>query len=216
MIRPFQRSPTRQHGWTPWDTQARCLLCYKSAPASRRRGHRRGQTVDAQTSTSPGYTSYAARNGLGTNSGEPSIGVNWHSGRVFVEANTQTLRVTFKDAVSPGTATWEDKSATPPQCTAATTFDPILFTDHATGRTFESQLIPTPALASLTCFSDTDGDSWTPSEGGGIGSGIDHQTLGGGPFGPAAVGPVGGYADAVYYALKTLAPRSVLSVAMAG
>jgi BNR repeat-like domain len=157
------------------------------------------QVVDAQTSPIPGYTNYAAPNGLGNNGGEPSIGINWHSGRVLVQANTQTLRVSFNDAVSPATAAWEDKSATPPRCTAATSFDPILFTDHTTGRTFESQLIPTPALTSLTCFSDTDGDSWTPSEGGGIGSGIDHQTLGGGPFAPASVGPIGAYADAVYY-----------------
>ena len=92
--------------------------------------------------------------------------------------------MTFNDAVSPVTATWEDKSATLPRCTAATSFDPILFADHTTGRTFESQLIPTPVLASLTCFSTSDGDSWTPSEGGGIGSGIDHQTIGGGPFAP--------------------------------
>jgi hypothetical protein len=155
--------------------------------------------VYALTTASPGYTNYAAPNGLGTNAGEPSIGINWHSGRVLVQANTQTLRVTFNDAVSPATATWEDKSATPPQCTAATSFDPILFTDHTTGRTFESQLIPTPALTSLTCFSDTDGDSWTPSQGGGIGSGIDHQTLGGGPFAPGLVGPLGSYPDAVYY-----------------
>jgi hypothetical protein len=155
--------------------------------------------VQAVTTTGPGYTNYPAPNGLGTNAGEPSIGINWHSGRVLVQANTQTLRVTFNDAVSPATATWEDKSATPPQCTAATSFDPILFTDHTTGRTFESQLIPTPVLTSLTCFSDTDGDGWTPSEGGGIGSGIDHLTLGGGPFAPGLVGPLGSYPDAVYY-----------------
>jgi hypothetical protein len=155
--------------------------------------------AQALTTTGPGYTNYAAPNGLGTNAGEPSIGINWHSGRVLVQANTQTLRVTFNDALSPATATWEDKSASPPQCTAATSFDPILFTDHTTGRTFESQLIPTPVLTSLTCFSDTDGDSWTPSEGGGIGSGIDHPTLGGGPFAPGLVGPLGSYPDAVYY-----------------
>jgi hypothetical protein len=89
--------------------------------------------------------------------------------------------------------------------TAVTTFDPILFTDRTTGRTFESQLIPTPVLTSLTCFTDSDGDGWTPSEGGGIGSGIDHQTLGGGPFAPAPVGPIGAYPDAVYYCSQAVA-----------
>ena len=155
--------------------------------------------TNAQVSTVPGYTSYAATNGLGINAGEPSIGVNWKSGRVLLQAHTQTLRVTFNDGVSPATAMWEDKSGMPPICTAPTSFDPILFTDHATGRTFESQLIPTPVLSSLTCLTDTDGDSWTPSEGGGIGSGIDHQTLGGGPFTAGLPGPLGAYPDAVYY-----------------
>jgi hypothetical protein len=157
------------------------------------------EPVYAQTSPSPIYTNYAAPNGLGTNAGEPSVGVDWRSGRVLVQAFTQTLRVIFNDAVSPATATWADKSAALPQCTAATSFDPILFTDHATGRTFESQLTPTPVLTSLTCFSDNDADSWTPSEGGGIGSGIDHQTLGGGAFAPGLVGAIGAYPDAVYY-----------------
>src|SRR5262249_40214568 len=67
--------------------------------------------ASAQTATAPTYTNSPASNGLGMNGGEPSIGVNWHSARVFVQANIQTLRVTFNDAVSPATATWEDKSA---------------------------------------------------------------------------------------------------------
>jgi len=160
--------------------------------------HAAGAAADAQTSPGPSYNNYAATNGLGVNAGEPSIGVN-RSGRAFVQAKTQTLRVTFNDTVSPATAAWEDKSPALPQCTAPTTFDPILFTDQTTGRTFESQLIPAPVLASLTCFTDTDGDGWSPSEGGGVGSGIDHQTLGGGPFGLGPVGAIGSYPDAVYY-----------------
>jgi hypothetical protein len=157
-----------------------------------------GGTI-AQVSTVPGYTNYAAANGLGTNAAEPSIGTNWKSGRVLLQAGTHTLRVTFNDAVSPATAVWEDKSGVAPICAAPTTFDPILFTDRTTGRSFESQLIPTPVVSSLTCMSDTDGDSWTPSEGGGIGSGIDHQTLGGGPFAAGLPGAVGAYPNAVYY-----------------
>src|SRR5437879_1820616 len=42
--------------------------------------------------------------------GEPSIGVNWNTGKVFFEAGNHTLRVTFNDAVKPATATWEDRS----------------------------------------------------------------------------------------------------------
>jgi BNR repeat-like domain len=162
------------------------------------------ESAYAQAVTSPSYSIYPPPTGLGTNGGEPSIGVNWKSGRVLVQAGLQTLRVTFNDAVAPATATWEDKSAALPRCTAASGFDPILFTDHATGRTFESQLVPSPVLTSLTCLTDSDGDSWTPSQGGGVGSGIDHQTLGGGPFAPGLVGPLGAYPDAVYYCAQAI------------
>ena len=63
---------------------------------------------------------------------------------------------------------------------STTSLDPILFTDHATGRTFESQLA---GKAALTCYTDDDGaDLDTRRTGGGINSGVDHQTIGGGPF----------------------------------
>ncbi len=41
--------------------------------------------------------------------GEPSIGVNWSTGKVFIEAGNHTLRVTFNDVFKPATASWEDK-----------------------------------------------------------------------------------------------------------
>src|SRR6185436_13130897 len=74
----------------------------------------------------PRYFNYAAPNGLGTDAGEPSIGVNWKSEKSFsnslfanilnggtsmFESNTQTLRVTFDDCPSPANSFWEDKSA---------------------------------------------------------------------------------------------------------
>src|SRR5437879_5499492 len=37
--------------------------------------------------------------------GEPSIGVNWSTGKVFIEAGNHTLRVTFDDSRKPATAT---------------------------------------------------------------------------------------------------------------
>jgi BNR repeat-like domain len=147
----------------------------------------------------PTYQNYAAPNGLGTQAGEPSIGANWKTGSVLFQALTQTLRVRFDDAVSPATATWLDKSGRPPACTAATSEDPILFTDHDTGRTFESQLLVNPVVNSLTCFTDNDGDTWTPSEGGGIGSGIDHQTIGGGHVAAGSPGALTAYSDSVVY-----------------
>lgn len=158
-----------------------------------------GTNPPPSTATPPKYDNYAAPNGLGTRAGEPSIGVNWRTGSVMFQAYTQTLRVSFDDRVSPAVATWLDKSATLPKCTAATSLDPILYTDAHTGRTFESQLLVNPAVNSLTCFTDDDGDTWTPSEGGGINSGVDHQTMGGGPFAANGVGPLTAYPDAVYY-----------------
>src|SRR5258706_1116861 len=131
--------------------------------------------------------------GMGVGSGEPSIGVNWNTGRVMYQgAILQTLRVTFDDfcATTPN-STWVDKSAP----TSVESLDPILFTDSATGRTFVSQLTGQDSLSSL---SDTDGETWIPSQGGGIPSGIDHQTIGGGPYhAPLSTGA--GYAHAVYY-----------------
>src|SRR5437016_11961797 len=41
--------------------------------------------------------------------GEPSIGVDWNTGKAFIEAGNHTLRVTFDDSVNPATAFWEDK-----------------------------------------------------------------------------------------------------------
>src|SRR5256886_2053497 len=150
----------------------------------------------------PRYQNYPAPNGLGTTAGEPSIGVDWATGKVFISSNLQTLRVTFDDCSSPAKTTWEDKSAP----SSATSLDNILFTDHnglTKDRTFVSQLT---GQDSLTSFTDDDGDNWTPSQGGGIPSGVDHQTLGGGPYRTdmAAIPPVvppphPAYPNAIYY-----------------
>jgi uncharacterized repeat protein (TIGR01451 family) len=127
----------------------------------------------------PRYQNYAAPGPLGNDAGEPSIGVNWKTGNVMFESFTHTLRVSFDDCSSPAKATWVDKSA----FTSVTSLDPILFLDHNTGshpnRCFVSQLA---GKTSLMSYSDNDGETWTPSQGGGIGSGVDHQTVGGGPF----------------------------------
>src|SRR5205085_3644998 len=137
----------------------------------------------------------------------PSIGVNWQTGRVMYEAHLQTLRVTFDDCPSPALATWEDKSAP----TSVNSLDSILFTDHtrAAGdttpnRTFVSQLTGQDSLSS---FSDNDGDAWTPSQGGGIPSGVDHQTIGAGPYNPNATPapPTHTYPNAVYYCSQDIA-----------
>ncbi len=133
---------------------------------------------------------------------EPNIGVNWQSEQVILQALLQTLKVDFDDDVCPQTpsSSWLDIS--PP--TAVTSFDPILFTDHETHRTFVSHLLLNP-FASATSFTDNDGVSWTPSQGAGPGSGIDHQTLGGGPFAQPAPPTTTGYPNAVYYCAQDIA-----------
>lgn len=151
----------------------------------------------------PRYQNYAAPNGLGTSAGEPSIGVDWPTGKTFISSSTQTLRVTFDDSCSSSAkTTWEDVSAP----NALTSLDPILVTDHnglARDRTFTSQLT---GQDSLSAYTDDDGASWIPSQGGGIPSGIDHQTLGGGPYRtdmtalpPVIPPPHPLYPNAIYY-----------------
>lgn len=142
----------------------------------------------------PRYFNYVPPAGKATDAGEPSIGINWKTGKVFFISYVSTFRINFDDGSSPARATWEDKSVP----THLTSLDPILFTDPQTGRTFSSQLV---GATSLMSFSDNDGESWTPSQGAGIAASVDHQTLGGGPFHAPLQGGVGGvtYPNAVYY-----------------
>lgn len=162
----------------------------------------------------PSYRNYQSPASMGNDSGEPSIGVNWQSGNVMFQAVLETLRVTFNTNVSPATATWQVKNGLN---TSITSLDPILFTDHQAGRTVVSQLAGT---TSLSAFTDDDGDHYTPSQGAGIASGVDHQTVGGGPFrkcsaAQAVADPVGcavlatrgsltTYPNAVYYASQDI------------
>jgi hypothetical protein len=148
-----------------------------------------------------GFAAYPAPAGLGVSSGEPSIGVDWKTNNVMYIAGLQTLRVHFDDCSSPAQATWLDKSFT---TTSTLSLDPILFTDPTTGRTFSSQLA---TACSLMAFSDNDGDSWLPSMGCGVNSGVDHQTVGGGPFAPPLTRSAGGllYPNAVYYCSQDVA-----------
>ncbi len=158
------------------------------------------------TSPAPGFQNYAAPDSLkrAHDAGEPSIGVDFTTNAAMYQAYTATYKATFD---STGAITWADKSATAatgcPQG-STTSLDPILFTDHESGRTFESQLAGKTAL---TCYTDDDGDSWHPTSGSGVNSGVDHQTIGGGPF---SAGGVGGTTSdlAVYYCSQDIADAS--------
>ena len=127
--------------------------------------------------------------------GEPSIGVNWNTGKAFIEAGNHTLRVTFNDSVIPATAFWEDQRSP----LARVSLDPILFTDDGhfggTNRTFSSQL---NGVTSELSFTDDDGNSWLPTQGSGQPAGVDHQSVGGGPYAVPAPS-VNTYPHAIYY-----------------
>lgn len=162
----------------------------------------------------PTYQNLHSPTGIGDNSGEPSIGANWKSGNIMTNAVLDTLRVSFNTSTSPATPSW---TLVDSPITSTTSLDPILFTDHDTGRTFVSQLAGTTSLAA---FTDDDGATYTPSQGGGIASGVDHQTVGGGPFKActalqaqlnpvpcaalAARGPLTSYPHAIYYASQDI------------
>ncbi|MDX6330923.1 MAG: hypothetical protein QOI83_3306 [Streptomycetaceae bacterium] len=162
------------------------------------------------TATPPTYSASSAPDSIkdAHNAGEPSIGVDRATGAAMFQAYTSTLKVTYDSA---GAATWADKSAQAangcPQG-SVTSLDPILFTDPKTNRTFESQLAGKTAL---TCYTDNDGETWTPTSGSGINSGVDHQSIGGGPFAPGVVGALTSYPDAVYYCSQDIADASCAS-----
>ena len=150
----------------------------------------------AKPSALPVFTNYEAPAGLGDRAGEPTLGINPKTGAVLFQAYTETLRVTGMKA--GGKATWELGSFPVPQ---PRSFDPILRTDPDTGRAFTSQLL---LACSQGAFTDDDGKSFTLSQGCGVGSAFDHQTVGFGPYvegGPLAAlkNPVTNYPNVVYY-----------------
>jgi len=161
------------------------------------------------TATPPTYSQYGAPESFpqAHNAGEPSLGSSHTTGASFYQALYDTYRATWDDSVSPSKVTWSNVSATPTNgCLTggSTSLDPIGFTDPATGRVFESQLA---GKTSLMCYSDDEGKTWSPSQGGGLNSGVDHQTVGGGPYSPNGIGalPTSSYKNAVYYCSQDIA-----------
>jgi hypothetical protein len=151
----------------------------------------------------------AGPNTLGLRAGEPSIGIGLPitghpEGRALFQSDVQTLRVTFNGACAK--PLWENRSAP----TSQQDFDPILFTDFTTGRTIVHLLsFAANVIVGESSVTDSppspanDGDIWTPSNGAGIGSGVDHQTVGGGPYHAPLVGTPAN-PHAVYYCSQAL------------
>lgn len=134
--------------------------------------------------------------------GEPSVGDDWNTGKAFIEAGNHTLRVTFNDSVNPATAFWEDKRSP----FAKVSLDPIMFVDdgHFGGpnRLFSSQL---NLVTSELSFTDDDGNNWAPTQGSGQPAGVDHQTVGGGPYASPAPLTLTGYPHGTYYCSQDIA-----------
>ncbi|MDQ6765012.1 MAG: hypothetical protein M3Z22_02780 [Verrucomicrobiota bacterium] len=182
------------------------------------------------------FHNFVAPPGFGENAGEPSVGVNWlsenvvraGSGHTFSNSLnavlpnggtetyyggflTEMLRITFDDCSSPANAFWEKKPVTL-AATPRALGDPILFTDHGypgqvgPGRTFVSQ--EEAQAGSTTDVTDNDGDTFMVSQGAGAPAGVDHQTVGAGPYHaptpPTAMYPATGPKRAVYYASQSV------------
>lgn len=169
------------------------------------------------TGPTPRYQNYPAPSTAtgADSSGEPSIGIDWNpnlkslkhdlvntGGVAFFTANLNYFRVSFDDCSSPAIHLWEDKSA---PTETVFSLDPIGFVDKQTGRVFNSQLA---GASSIMAFSSDDGETWTQSQGSGQPAGVDHQTVGGGPYNPNSVPPPPPnplYPNAVYYASQDIA-----------
>jgi hypothetical protein len=134
---------------------------------------------------------------MGRNAGEPSMSNNWLSDTAVYHAGLETLFVKFDDSCPANglSSTWVNRAA-PTQI--AVDSDPIGFTDSALGRTFTGEL----TLLTPTCkmsFTDNDGQTWIPTQGSGLAAGVDHETIGGGPYHTPIPSLPTPYNHAVYY-----------------
>jgi hypothetical protein len=177
-------------------------------------------TIVNVTSTSQGPAA-ATVEYIGHDAGEPSIGVNWQSiqdsvkGMTAYQSDLQTDFVKFDDTcpLSGLKATWYNSQAPSSQFIDS---DPIGFVDPLTGRVFCGQLTLTSPGCKIS-FTDTDGKDPIGNPGptgwvgttGPAGSGIDHETIGGGPYHLInGIAPPHSptYANAVYYCSQDLGP----------
>jgi hypothetical protein len=124
------------------------------------------------------------------NSGEPSVGLDWSTGKAMYMAGTQVSQIGFDTTSKPPTATWKD--VTPAQL-ANVSEDSILYTNPQTNRTWAEDFLVAPACNANVAFTDSDGgsgggptgsdtnSSWTPSQCP-FAEGPDHPSIGAGPY----------------------------------
>lgn len=154
----------------------------------------------ASAQAAPIFQLHTPPAGAALTAGEPTLDAT-ASGHIVFQAGLNTYRINFKGPA--GTTVWTD--VTNP-LNNLTTLDPFLTADAQTGRIFVSQLA---TATSLMAFSDNEGQTWTASQGAGIGSGIDHQSVASGPYPKASLAttlarPLLDYPHAVYYCSQTL------------
>lgn len=171
--------------------------------------------ADQPVSTAPasGFRNFPAPESISDahNAGEPSIGFDRATGKALYQSYLSTYRVGFNDTSTGTTADFVDRSASATNgCPggSTTSLDPILATDKLTGRTIESQLLDARAIGSLSCVTGDDGDTWSTSQGGGFNSGVDHQTLGWGPYAPGGVAAARTFPSELYYCSQDIADAS--------
>ena len=169
------------------------------------------------------YINYSSGPGQATDAGEPSIGVDWNPNVASLKNNTPPAklntggvalftaidleyRANFDDCSSPALNVWEDTKSP-----IITGLDPIGFVDHfragELGRSYPPPQTPGRAYhielaagSSTAAYSDNDGGSWISFLAGGPPAGLDHETLGGGPFhDPVPTPPAPAYPNALYY-----------------
>jgi hypothetical protein len=146
-------------------------------------------SVGARADAGFQYTVY----GVGQNGGEPSIGYdNVHDAAIY-GSGLSMRKLTWDDSATPPVYT---STALPKPATDVTSLDAITTVDAPTGRIYNSQLA---GVCSLMSFSDDGGSTWTPAQGCGENTLLDHQSVGVGPFPAPLAGANPVYADAVYY-----------------
>jgi Dockerin type I domain len=149
---------------------------------------------------------------MGRGAGEPSIGVNWLStsnsvgGMTNFQSDLETEFISWDESCSPTIpkATWVNRRA---PTSVLIDSDPIGFTDRQTGRVFAGELTLLSPDTTKTSFTDNDGITWVPSQGSGLASAVDHETIGGGPYhSPLNLNPPSPvYPHAVYYCSQDIA-----------
>jgi hypothetical protein len=169
----------------------------------------------AATSTAPasGFANDGAPETLGDahNAGEPSIGYDDKTGAAMYQSYLSTYRTTWDDSTTPAKATFTDVSADLAKgCAVGSTesLDPILATERESGRTIESQLLDARAVGSLSCVTSDAGKTWSVSQGGGLNSAVDHQTLGWGNYAPGGLTVTHTYPKELYYCSQDIAEAS--------